>query len=133
MAIRDDLRPYRLSSVQYFYECSICCLLLHTTLPSPDLAGDAPSQPPRLNMENLVALVPQYLGEFHVKDVALVLLIINSCLWLVLAAFKKIKTPGYSQPSTPDLEKPASPLRAKSKIDRKPGSTNDCVETMYVR
>lgn len=84
-------------------------------------------------MENLVALVPQYLGEFHVKDVALVLLIINSCLWLVLAAFKKIKTPGYSQPSTPDLEKPASPLRAKSKIDRKPGSTNDCVETMYVR
>ncbi|KAL2003166.1 hypothetical protein VTN02DRAFT_4861 [Thermoascus thermophilus] len=81
---------------------------------------DALSRPPRLvDMAILEALVPPYPGGFHPKGVALVLLLLGSCLWLGRAAFQKIAR--YSQPSTPDLEKPASPLAAKTKIDRKPG------------
>lgn len=89
------------------------------------LASDARSQPPRLNMENLIALVPQHVSNYYIKDVALVLLIINSCLWLVITVFKKLESRKRPRPSTPDLEKPASPVKTKSKIDRKPGGMND--------
>lgn len=60
-------------------------------------------------------------GQYHLKGVALIGLIVAVCIWVVNNILKRWKTKQESiRPSTPDLEK--KPLGSKfKKSDRKPG------------
>lgn len=61
-------------------------------------------------------------SQYHVKDVALIGLIVAVCIWVVNNILMKWKTKqGATRPSTPDVEKkPLSGSKFK-KSDRKPG------------
>lgn len=60
-------------------------------------------------------------SQYHLKDIALIGLIVAVCIWVVSNILKRWKTKqGAARPSTPDLEK--KPLGSKfRKSDRKPG------------
>lgn len=62
-------------------------------------------------------------SQYHVKDVALIGLIVAVCIWTVtniLQRWKRTKQ-GIARPSTPDLEKKAPSGSRFKKPDRKPG------------
>ncbi|KAI9931946.1 hypothetical protein MW887_009447 [Aspergillus wentii] len=62
-----------------------------------------------------------HIGQYHIKDVAFVCLILNVCVWLAITVSKRWKTAEQIPiPSTPDLEKRSSVSKFK-KPTREPG------------
>ncbi|KAL1988792.1 hypothetical protein VTN96DRAFT_7676 [Rasamsonia emersonii] len=60
-------------------------------------------------MKEITALFPQLVNQYHLKDVAIGILLVNICIWFTFAVIKRFQSRhlSASRPSTPDVEKPA--------------------------